>query len=69
MDNREIVKQVLNNLGESTNKEIQTALNILNLDFEGTKNSIISLTKHLDNVEIAYNKILKEYQSRNNVYQ
>jgi adenine-specific DNA glycosylase len=35
-------------------------------DFVKTKNSIINLTLYLDNLEITYNKVLKEYQKRNN---
>ena len=31
-----------------------------------TKNNIINLTVYLDSVEELYNKILEEYQSRNN---
>ena len=66
MDSREIVNNVIKNLNESTNKEILHSLEYFSNDFEQTKNTIINLTKHLDNVEIVYNKILKEYQKRTN---
>ena len=36
-----------------------------NKDFELTKESVIKMTKHLDNLEISYNTILKEYKKRN----
>ena len=67
MDAREIVNNVLKNLNESTNKELMFSMDFLNSDFEQTKNAIIKLTKHLDNTEMLYNKILKEYQNRTNV--
>lgn len=66
MDSRELVNNVMNNLNESTNKEILHSLEYLSNDFEETKKTIINLTKHLDNVELVYNKILKEYQKRTN---
>jgi hypothetical protein len=37
-----------------------------NLDFEETKNLIVELTKHLDNIETLYDNVLKEYNLRNN---
>jgi hypothetical protein len=67
MDNREQVSEIIKNLNDSTNKELQFCLDFLNFDFEQTKDAIIRLTKHLDTVEITYNKVLKEYESRNNV--
>ena len=33
-------------------------------DFALTKESLIKLTHHLDKLELTYNTILKEYQSR-----
>jgi hypothetical protein len=39
-------------------------LDLLNQDFEYTKNTIITLSKHLDKVEFTYNQILKEYVER-----
>ena len=33
-------------------------------DFEQTKETLIKLTHHLDKVELTYNTILKEYESR-----
>ena len=35
-------------------------------DFNLTKDSLIKLTEHLDKLEITYNTILKEYESRIN---
>ena len=41
------------------------ALEFVKKDFELTKESLIKMTEHLDKLEFAYNKILKEYKSRN----
>jgi len=47
------------------NKDLTLALEFINKDFELTKESVIKMTKHLDNLEISYNTILKEYKTRN----
>ena len=62
MDEKNKIKEVLNNLSDSTNKELLFCLNYLNDEFEKTKKSIVSLTNYLDNTEKVYNKILKEYK-------
>jgi hypothetical protein len=46
------------------NRDLETAMNYLNEEFEKTKDLIVKLSKHLDNVEFNYNKVLKEYESR-----
>ena len=46
------------------NKDLETAMNYLNEEFEKTKDLLVKLSKHLDNVEFNYNKVLKEYESR-----
>jgi len=66
MEPIEVVRSTIKNLNESTNKELLISLEYLNNDFEQTKSSIINLTKHLDNTEIVYNKILEEYKKRTN---
>ena len=65
MDKKKVI-EILNNLDESTNKELISCLDYLNNEFEQTKSSILRLTNYLDNTEIVYNKILKEYEKRNN---
>jgi len=64
MEDRNKINEILKNIGESTNKELKICLDFLNEDFEQTKSSIIKLTKHLDNTEILYNKVLNEYEKR-----
>jgi hypothetical protein len=48
-----------------SNKDLVVALEFVKKDFELTKESLIKMTEHLDKLEFAYNKILKEYKSRN----
>lgn len=66
MDTIELIRNVIKNPSESTNKELLTSLEYLSKDFEQTKTSIINLTKHLDSTEKIYNKILEEYEKRTN---
>lgn len=56
----DIVKDVEN----KSNKDLLTALSLLNDEFEKTKNLIIDLTRHLDLVESHYNLINKEIENR-----
>lgn len=49
----------------SSNKDLTLAMDIITKDFDTTKMTIINLTKHLDKLELSYNTLLKEYQSRN----
>ena len=65
MDKKKVI-EILNNLEEVPNKELIVCLDYLNNEFQQTKNSILRLTNYLDNTEIVYNKILKEYEKRNN---
>ena len=48
-----------------SNKDLVVALEFVKKDFELTKESLIKMTEHLDKLEVAYNIILKEYNSRN----
>ena len=59
-------KSIINDIENSPNKDLTSAMDFINEDFVKTKNSIINLTHYLDNLEITYNKVLKEYQKRNN---
>lgn len=68
MTKEEITKktiEVINDPSSSTNSELTLALDIINTDYETTKDNIIKLTYHLDSLEENYNKILKEYKKRN----
>jgi hypothetical protein len=59
-------KSIIGDIENSPNKDLTSVMDFINEDFVKTKNSIINLTLYLDNLEITYNKVLKEYQKRNN---
>ena len=46
------------------NKDLIKAMDLITQDFEYTKNTLISLSEHLDKLEFTYNTILKEYNNR-----
>jgi len=64
MKEREKINNIVNNLNDSSNSEIVYALDYLNVDFEQTKDAIVRMTKHLDTVEVVYDKLLKELENR-----
>jgi hypothetical protein len=64
MKERDKINNIVNNLNDSSNSEIIYALDYLNVDFEQTKDAIVRMTKHLDTVELVYNKLLKELENR-----
>lgn len=59
------ILEIINEHKTRSNKDLVLALEFINKDFELTKESVIKMTKHLDNLEISYNTILKEYKARN----
>jgi hypothetical protein len=63
--NYEEVQKIVADLKSSSNKELVAVMDFLGEDFEETKNMVIDLTIHLDNIENLYNTILKEHQQRN----
>lgn len=46
------------------NVELVNMMDILSTEFEYVKKNLISMTFHLDNVEVLYNNALKEFQNR-----
>jgi site-specific DNA-adenine methylase len=62
----EKLNQIITDIKSSSNKELISAMDFLAEDFEETKKMIISLSLHLDNTENLYNKVLNEYNLRNN---
>jgi len=54
------------NLKELPNAKLVEFMDLLSLDFETTKQSIIISTIYLDKVEELYNNVLTSYQERNN---
>jgi hypothetical protein len=46
------------------NKDLVLAMEFIKKDHELTKESLMKLSLHLDKLELSYNTILKEYESR-----
>lgn len=47
-----------------SNKDLILALEFIKKDYELTKENLIKLSEHLDKLELTYNTVLKEYESR-----
>lgn len=47
-----------------SNKDLVLALEFIKKDYELTKENLIKLSEHFDKLELSYNTILKEYESR-----
>jgi len=60
------LNSIITEIKSSGNNELVQAMDFLAEDFEETKQMIINLSTHLDNVENLYNKVLHEYNLRNN---
>jgi hypothetical protein len=67
MDKVESTKviEIIKDYKSRSNKDLILVLEFVKKDYELTKESLIKLTEHLDKLEITYNTILKEYESRN----
>jgi len=61
------VLEIIKDFKNRPNKDLMKALDLINQDFEYTKNTMVNLSTHLDKLEYTYNLILKEYNSRTNV--
>lgn len=57
-----IVKEVNNR----PNSDLIKAMDFLREDFDQTKETIVQLTHHMDNIETMYDIIHKEFKNRNN---
>lgn len=65
--NSELKKEVagiIQDYKNRPNKDLIKAMDLITQDFEYTKNTLISLSEHLDKLEFTYNTILKEYNNR-----
>lgn len=67
MNHIDRLKNIVKDVKNQPNKELEYAMQFLSEDFELTKKTLVELTKRLDALEITYNKILEEYEKRNNV--
>ncbi len=61
----ENIIQTLGELKNLPNAKLVEMMDKLSIEFEVTKSNIINTTYHLDKVEDTYNRILKEFDSRN----
>jgi len=61
----ENIIQTLGELKNLPNAKLIEMMDKLSIEFEVTKSNIINTTYHLDKVEETYNRILKEFDSRN----
>ena len=62
--NKEKIMEIISDPDIKSNKDLNECIGILNDEFEKTKTLILYLTKHLDAVEDAYDKINKELSDR-----
>jgi hypothetical protein len=61
----EKILDIIKDYKNKSNKELETAMDFLKDNFETTKQIILKMTTHFDEVESLYNRILEEYQNRN----
>jgi hypothetical protein len=63
MESQKLI-EIANDVQNKSNKDLLIVADELNEEFEKTKELIIDLTRHLDGVEILYNKVNKELEKR-----
>jgi hypothetical protein len=61
---KEKLLKIVKNVNDTPNKDLLEAANDLYSEFEKTKQLIIDLTRHLDSVEVSYNKVNNELKNR-----
>lgn len=59
------ITELQKDLKNLPNTNLVQLMDKLSLEFEETKEMLIKYTYYLDNIEIMYNNVLKEYQERN----
>jgi uncharacterized membrane protein YgaE (UPF0421/DUF939 family) len=64
--NIEQVSEIIQNIDSKSNSDLTKVMDFLREDFDETKDLIIDLTKHLDNIEKMYDLIHKEFKRRTN---
>lgn len=62
----EEIKTIISEYKDRPNKDLVLAMDALSNEFDKTKDTIIKLTFYLETVEKSYDKLLKEYNERNN---
>jgi hypothetical protein len=70
MENKEKAEKalkIIQDFKSCSNKDLTFVMDFIQEDFELTKGTLLKLSEHLDKLELTYNIILKEYESRKNV--
>ena len=60
-----VIQENAKDVEKISNSKLEESMDKLASEFEEIKNSIIGMSFYLDKIEELYNRILKEYQSRN----
>ena len=58
--------EIVADMKNKGNNDLVKAMDFLTEDFDETKQMIIDLSVHLDNIEAVYDKVFKEYKFRTN---
>lgn len=64
--NIEQVSEIISDINSRPNSDLTKVMDFLRGDFDETKDMIIELTKHLDNIERMYDLVHNEYKKRVN---
>jgi hypothetical protein len=56
--------KILKDYKSQSNKDLVFVMDFIQEDFNLTKDTLLKLTHHLDKLELSYDTILKEYNSR-----
>lgn len=60
------IKEDFKDIKNLPNKDLVDILDKTSTEFEIVKNTILSLTQYMDDIENIYNSTLKEYEKRTN---
>jgi len=58
--------RIIKDYKSHSNKDLTFVMDFIQEDFNLTKETLLKLSTHLDKLELTYNTILKEIESRNN---
>lgn len=61
---KEKILDIVENLQDKSNKDLFLTIEEINKEFDKTKEIIIDLTRHLDNLEKIYNEVNNEIGKR-----
>jgi len=63
MDSNKLL-EIANDVQNKSNNDLMLVASELYDEFEKTKQLIINLTRHMDGIEVLYNKVNKEIENR-----